>query len=391
MSVLHDAGFVYMTGNGNIADPGASGTFNLNNLSGGRVVLTTTGSYTLPSPGPGTELWVTTDDTSVITLVDEAGTTFCVFTGTSGTTAAHCRQIDSNSWAAKVYRQSSTADIDNTAARVSIADAGAYTAETAVENALQELYIRTLNKVGSPVSISTAGAGTLTAAGIVNGTILRTGSSAAYTDTTATLAQILTALGPLRDGDSGYDLSWTLLIKNTVAFAETLAAGSGVSLAGQTIVPPNSTGVFNVDLSSIDDGITITGLGCIPQANVKNSQFTTIATDTTITAAAGTLTGARNVYYATTAAGAGGIALTTRTAAEMFADIPNCHIGFNWTLRIISDGGGTVTLTAPGGGGVTITGTATSATNTWRDYCCTFTTASAVTFQNVGIGTVDVT
>jgi hypothetical protein len=75
----------------------------------------------------------------------------------------------------------------------------------------------------------------------------------------------------------------------------------------------------------------------------------------------------------------------------MFADIPNCHIGYSWKLRIISDGGGTVTLTAPGGGGVTLTGTATSALNTWRDWCCTFTSATAVTFQNVGIGTIDVT
>ncbi len=82
-----------------------------------------------------------------------------------------------------------------------------------------------------------------------------------------------------------------------------------------------------------------------------------------------------------------GTALTTRTAAEMFADTPNAHIGLSWIVRIVSDGGNTTTLTAPGGGGVTITGTPTAATNTFQDYRAIFTTASAVTFQNIGSGT----
>ena len=43
-------------------------------------------------------------------------------------------------------------------------------------------------------AISTAGNGTLTAAGIVGGVITRTGPSGAFTDTTATAVQIVAAL-----------------------------------------------------------------------------------------------------------------------------------------------------------------------------------------------------
>ena len=116
-------------------------------------------------------------------------------------------------------------------------------------------------------------------------------------------------------------------------------------------------------------------------------KFTTIATDTTILAAASTLSGAHHTVYRTTAAGAGGIALTTRTATQMFADIPKCYVGFSYLLTIVSQGGGTVTLTA--GTGVTLAGTATVATKVTRTFVCTFTSATALTIQSVSTGAIE--
>lgn len=112
---------------------------------------------------------------------------------------------------------------------------------------------------------------------------------------------------------------------------------------------------------------------------IPAAKFTTDATGTQ-TAAAGALTGANNVFWTNTANGA--VALTTRTATQMFADTPNAYVGMTFTLRINSAGNNTVTLTA--GTGVTITGTATAATTKFRDFVATFTSATALTFQDVG-------
>lgn len=238
-----------------------------------------------------------------------------------------------------------------------------------------------LNKIEVNTAISTVGAGTLTAAGIVGGLITRSGSTAAYTDTTATAAQIVAAIGVTRAG-----ATFRFTIKNTVAFAETLAGGTGITLSGLTVVPPLSVANFLVTVTSVS-AVAIVGIDTQPLCNLPATQFTTIATDTTITAAAGALTGASHVVYQTTAAGAGGIALTTRTAAEMFGDIPNCQIGTSFLLTLVSQGGGTVTLTA--GSNVTITGTATVATKTTRTFVCTFTSAAAITMQSVSKGSIE--
>jgi len=230
-------------------------------------------------------------------------------------------------------------------------------------------------------SITTAGAGVLTAAGIVGRLITRSGASADYIDTTDTAANIIAGLPNANVGDA-FEFS----IKNTVAFTETLAADTGVTLAGLTAVPALSVGRFLVKVTAATT-VTITGIGMQPLCHLPAAQFTTIATDTTITAAAGALTGANHVFYQTTAAGAGGIALTTRTAAQMFADIPNAQVGMTFLVTLISQGGGTVTLTD--GGQVTITGTATVATKTTRTFECKFTTNAALTMQSVSKGTIE--
>lgn len=227
-------------------------------------------------------------------------------------------------------------------------------------------------------AISTVGAGTLTAAGIVGRLITRTGSTAAYTDTTATAALIIAAMPNANVGDS-FEFS----IKNMVAFDETLAAGVGATLAGLSVVPPLSVGTFLCVVTAATT-VTITGISTVPLCNLPASKFNTTAAASPVTPAAGLLTGAANVAYRVTTNGAFGI--TTRTAAELFGDLPNCQIGLEYLLTIISQGDNTVTITP--GTNVTID-TATIATKVARTYNVKFTSATACTWTTITKGTVE--
>lgn len=102
------------------------------------------------------------------------------------------------------------------------------------------------------------------------------------------------------------------------------------------------------------------------------------------TLAVGDITGANLTVLQNTGATPG--AQTVRTAAQMLADIPGAVSGSSFMFRIVNTGAGTLTLTADGGATVTITGTATIATNIFRDYSLTFTSATAATIQSVGSG-----
>lgn len=105
---------------------------------------------------------------------------------------------------------------------------------------------------------------------------------------------------------------------------------------------------------------------------------------TTTTFVAGQLTGGAFTCYVNSQATPGSIA--TRTAAQMFTDNPGARVGGSYLLRIVN-GQGTGILTVTAGSNVTLTGTNTIATNTWRDFVVTYTTATALVMQNIATGT----
>lgn len=96
-------------------------------------------------------------------------------------------------------------------------------------------------------ALTTVGAGTLTAPLLLSGIINRTGPVAGYIDTTDTAANIIaamvsnynyqsTALTGVSSGVAApLGMSVRLRIINTVAFANTMAAGTGVTLVNGTI------------------------------------------------------------------------------------------------------------------------------------------------------------
>lgn len=230
-------------------------------------------------------------------------------------------------------------------------------------------------------AITTAGAGTLTAAALAGGTITRSGPSAAYTDTTATATLIAEAL----PSPAAVGMSWIVRIRNTVAFAQTVTGGTGVTVSGVAIVPPLSVGEFLVTYTAAGT-FTMVGIGSQSLSNLPVASYATAALATG-TLTAGQITGAQHVYLETTTDGAA--SMTTRTAAEMFADTPNAQVGQTYKLTLINSGNNTLTLVA--GSNVTLTGTMTVATTTTRTFVCTFNTASTMTIQGVDKGAIEAT
>ncbi len=94
-------------------------------------------------------------------------------------------------------------------------------------------------------AITTIGAGTLTASGILGGIINRTGPTADYIDTLPTVAQLIAAQPQLCIGDA-----FSFIIRNTVAFANTIAVGTGWTLGSNTAIAASLVREFLVKITA---------------------------------------------------------------------------------------------------------------------------------------------
>ncbi len=226
-------------------------------------------------------------------------------------------------------------------------------------------------------AITTVGAGTLTAAALLGGLITRSGPTAAYTDTTATAAQLNTAQGT----DTPAGSSRLIEIKNTVPFPATLAAGSGVTLSPSTqIIPPNSVGFFLLTRTSATAYVLL-NIAMVPLTTGPLAVATALTT-----VGAGTITAAGIVGGLTTRGGTQSAAAfvdTTDTAANIIAALPNANIGqsFFWTYRNNTDGTPTITAAA----GVTVTGGIVPK-NSWATFLVSYTAAATITMVRVAEG-----
>lgn len=126
-------------------------------------------------------------------------------------------------------------------------------------------------------AITTAGAGTLTAAGLVGRVINRTGPTADFTDTTDTVANIIAALPNAYVGQAFF-----VDIKNNSSWQQTIAGATSVTVSGITVIPSLMEGRFLVVLTSLT-AIAITGIslssiaGTITNA-IQNGDVTVTAT-----------------------------------------------------------------------------------------------------------------
>lgn len=226
-------------------------------------------------------------------------------------------------------------------------------------------------------SISTVGAGTLTAASLVGGVITRIGSTVAFTDTTATGAQLDTAL------PNNNPTSWFVEIKNGTIATETLAGGTGVTLSGRTLVPANSVGLFLITKSTTAT-YTMVGIGNYQQAFNNNIGFyTAVDNGTTQTLTSGMVSGGNITYHVS--AGGTTPSLTLPLATAIDTALPAMQAGQSYILRIINTNSGTATIVT--NTGWITNGTLTLATSTWRDFVIVKSDTASYTITSVGTGT----
>ena len=255
---------------------------------------------------------------------------------------------------------------------VPLATSGPQVAQTTV-GAIAALAANTLDP--TVTTITTVGAGLLTAAAIVGGVIVRSGSVAAYSDTTDTAVAIIAALPT----GAQVGTAWKLEIKNLTAFSETLVAGVGVTLSGnKDVIPPNSVGSYLVTYVSASS-VTIFGISVTSLTNGIPEQTTALST-----VGAGTITAAGIAGSITTRSGSQSNTAftdTTATADLIIAAIPNARIGqsFEWTYQ--NNTNATATLT--GGVGVTVSGITAVPANCTAKYLVTYTAASTITIVGV--------
>lgn len=128
------------------------------------------------------------------------------------------------------------------------------------DGALSEQNVNTLIiGGGAKAALATVGAGAITAAMLLSGLLMRTGPTGAYADTTATATEILAAMGKPAVGDS-----FEFTHVNGVAFACTLTAGAGVTLAGTTAVAASTIRRYRITVTNIvTPAVLITGIGAM--------------------------------------------------------------------------------------------------------------------------------
>lgn len=228
-------------------------------------------------------------------------------------------------------------------------------------------------RVSTP--IATVGAGTLTAAALIGGAIVRSGSTSAFTDTCDTAANIIAAL-PV---ETPTNFSWLVYLRNTTAFPETLAGAAGITLSGENVVPPNSTGLFIVTLTG-PAAISVNGILSVPSdlgVLVANTALSTVGAGT-LTAAA--ITGGLITRSGSTSA----FTDTSDTAANIIAALPNAQVGQSFPLEITNTTAFPETIA--GGAGVTVSGLAGPIpANSTAKFLVTYTGAAAVSMQMTGL------
>ncbi len=247
---------------------------------------------------------------------------------------------------------------------------------------LQEILGGSSGIISTP--ITTAGNGTLTAAALVGGQIGRTGPVAAYTDTTDTAANIVTALG-------GFVLGQTFQVrlKNATAFVQTLQGGTGVTFVpAASVVPPLAAGNYFG---------TVGGTAASPTIVLTHEQTGAIYTSSRVadeqsvalnTVGAGTVLAA-SVNAGVTARGGTQIAAfadTTDTAANIIAGVSALSAVVGSAVEWTYVNNTIFPATIGGGTGVTVSGATIVPANSWVKYLVTYTAAATVTMVAIEQG-----
>jgi hypothetical protein len=163
-------------------------------------------------------------------------------------------------------------------------------------------------------ALTTVGAGTITAAGIAGAVTLRSGSTSAFTDTTDTAANIIPARWP-NSASLNSSFMYTY-VNNSVAVA-TIQGGTGVTVSGITVVPPNSWARFLLTYTAANT-LTMVGIeqGYFPSSGTVTANA---ATPVAVANTAVTATSQVLLTYVSGTQGATGAFVSSRTAGTGFS------------------------------------------------------------------------
>lgn len=195
----------------------------------------------------------------------------------------------------------------------------------------------------------TAGANTYTAAELLKGILLRDPTGADRSDVLPTAALMVAAVP---DAWVGQTIEFAMINIADADEVITLTGGAGGTLAPTSItLGRNQAKKFILLFTNVGDGTeayTVYELG-LGHANVNVRDFTKKLGVTALSGGALTVTAAQLLGgYAQNDCGGGAVNITTATATEIVAAIPNCQVGssFEWTYENISNGAELATLTA---------------------------------------------
>lgn len=230
-------------------------------------------------------------------------------------------------------------------------------------------------------SIATVGNGTLTAAGLVGGQIVRTGPVAAYSDATDTAAAIVAALpGGIAQG------SFTIQIKNATAFPQTITAGSGVTLPITVVIPPFSAGMYT---GTIQSATAVTFIHRSTQPISTGTRLSAPSLGALNTVGAGAITAALISGGMVARGGAQTATPFTDTTDTGTAIVAACmdlvgKVGAATTFTYVNNTNAPATIT--GGVGVTVSNITVVPQFSWVTYLVTQTAANTITMVAVQSG-----
>ncbi len=232
-------------------------------------------------------------------------------------------------------------------------------------------------------ALATVGAGTLTAAAILGGDIARGGAqlAAAFTDTTDTAANIISAMGSA----SPIGASTVFIYQNNTNADATLAGGTSVTLSGNAVVPKLTTASYLVTKTSAT-AVTMQFLQGGPVIPLPVAKYTSDSVHTggiTTLQVAG-LVGAQiaTIKFSDTTPGT----VNVGPAADIVAAIPNVRPGLSTIVNFRNPtGNGTAQLS--GLTGVTFTGATTMNAGTIAQMQMDFDSLTSVHFTSIAQST----
>lgn len=225
--------------------------------------------------------------------------------------------------------------------------------------------------------ITTVGNGTLTAAGLVGGEIMRSGPVAAFSDATDTAAAIITAAGGIVGS------SFSALIKNTTAFTQTITAGLNVTLPQTIIVPPFSVANY---IGTLATATTVTFVHIDTTPISVGGETTAPTFGILATNGAGTITAALMAGgYTSRTTVAAAATDTTDTAANIIAAVGTIVNKIGTAFKYTYQNNSSAPITVTGGLGVTVSGITIIPPGCTAEYLISYTAAATLTMVGVAL------